>query len=563
MSSGSYKEDFFGSLAVLETEDGSHVAAFKDALCACSEYFDALFNRPLSSKHRDMYPIPGIAKPYLTAIVRYANTGETHINDDNVEMLLEAADQFLVAGLLKRCCDYVAEKINVQNCVKTLQLTHIYFLLQLRCKAHRFLLDNFEQVYLKCPDFCEIMLEDMTDLLASDELKVRREETVWEATTAWLNANLEERSQYVAVLLPHIRFWLMKASYIKRTVLKSALLAPDARDVIAVKCRMKGVCTGSPFLGLPTHRIPSDIMFVYGGIHCSYKSNTWEVYDYKMNQWSTVHTTFDQEVVFGLQCAAVDHVIYVMGANIAKMAHFCYSFDAVAMTWSPIDPMKQLRAFFGVAVLDKSVFCIGGSPNGVVTLDSAERYDTSDGTWKKICSMNHPRFGAGATSCNGRVYIIGGMSTTRPLASVEAYDPLTDCWTLVLPMKTERLFHGVVTYRGKIYVIGGLSRKSVVCEVYNPTTDRWCKGPKTKTLTDKAVAVVLDDRIFAIGEVNQKDYQRCLEFFSEDDMKWHAVSSHAPPRWFYSACVLRNLPNAVDYVARPKRIDLPFVSSLL
>ncbi|CAN7989022.1 unnamed protein product [Ixodes hexagonus] len=557
-------EDPATSLATLRTSDGGSVTVFKDSLSACSHYFDALFNGPLSVAQRGEFLIPGVTKTDLALIARYAHRGATSIDEDNVDSLIAASDQLLVDGLLQECCKFVSEHLEANNCVSVLEMTRFYGLAELYEQAHRFLLDNFERVYSASLDFNRLSFASLASLLCCDELKVRKEELVWEASVSWIKTDFTERRHHLIDLLPHIRFCLMKKSYVKTAVLRNSLVSKDAlcknivKQYYKIQSCDKEARIFSPMFDLFTQRVPAEIMFVYGGIHRGYKSNTWEIYDHKTNEWNTVHTDFRQDLVFGLQCVSVDHSIYVMGADIANLTPFCYCFDAVKMSWSAIKPMRQLRAFFGIAVLDKCVYCIGGSPNGVITLDTAEEYDTVEESWRFIGRMNHPRLGASAASCNGRVYIVGGMSTQKLLRSTEAYDLETNTWTMVAPMKTERLFHGLVAYRDKIYVIGGLSRKSNVCEVYDPKTGKWYKGSKTKTFTDKVVAVVLDDRIFAIGEANQKDYKRCLEYFSAGDRKWHAIPGYAPPRWFYSACVLKNLPNSMDYISRPKHMEYPF-----
>ncbi|XP_029845029.2 kelch-like protein 10 [Ixodes scapularis] len=557
-------EDAATSLATLRASDGGSVTVFKDSLSACSHYFDALFNGPLSMARQGEFLIPGVTRADLASIARYAHTRVADIDADNVESLIVASDQLLVDGLLRECCKFVGDHLDAPNCVSVLEMTRFFGLEELYNQAHRFLLDNFERVHAAGLDFHRLSIASMVSLLCCDELKVSKEELVWEASVSWIEADVTERKQYLVDLLPHIRFCLMKKSYVKRKVLRNPLVTKDAlcKSIVQRYSKIqnfdKDACILSPIFNLFTQRVPAEIMFVYGGIHRGYKSNTWEIYDHKTNEWSTVRTDFRQDLVFGLQCVSVDHTIYVMGADIANLSPFCYCFDAVKMRWSAIKPMGQLRAFFGIAVLDKCVYCIGGSPNGVVTLDTAEQYDTVKESWRFIGRMNHPRLGASAASCNGRVYIVGGMSTQKLIRSTEAYDPETNTWTMVAPMKTERLFHGLVAYRDKIYVIGGLSRKSSVCEVYDPSSGKWSRGSKTKTFTDKVVAVVLDDRIFAIGEANQKDYKRCLEYFTAGDKKWHAIPGYAPPRWFYSACVLKNLPNSIDYISRPKRMEYPF-----
>jgi len=60
-------------------------------------------------------------------IIDYAYTRETDVMADNVERLLPAADQFHVLGLVKRCCDYLASGLDVDNCIGIRNFARTYF----------------------------------------------------------------------------------------------------------------------------------------------------------------------------------------------------------------------------------------------------------------------------------------------------------------------------------------------------------------------------------------------------------------------------------------------------
>lgn len=545
------------SIATLRTHDGGSIEVFKDTLGACSEYFSALFYSPLSKACRRDFLIPGVSRVNLQAIATYALTGDVAITVDNVEELTIAADQLMVDGLLDECCAFMSRNLDVENSVMVLEMASTFNLKSLYKPALSFLLGNFELVYSESRDFSQLSLKNLVNVLASNELKVQQEEVVWEATVVWIKANPTERGKCLGKLLPHIRFCLMKSSYLRNVVMRNAFVYKNPFYKMIVKRCYKMTRSGRdacPADCMFVQRAPAEVMFVYGGIHRGLKSNTWETYDYKTSEWNTVDTDFRQDQVFGLQCASVGHKIYVMGADITQPRTFCYCFDVAAREWSPINSMRQHRAFFGIAVFNGRVYCIGGSPNGVVVLDTAEEYDTVTDTWRTMGRMQLPRLGASAASSAGRVYIVGGMSTDTILRSAEAYDPATDQWTTVAPMTVQRVFHGLVAYRDKIYAIGGVSSQSNICEVYDPKSGTWSMTAKTKSCTGKVTAVVLDDKIYAIGEASQKDYGRHLEYFSGDDGKWHAIPGYLTPRWFYSACVVRNLPNTMDYVTRPRNV---------
>jgi len=70
-------------------------------LSACSPYFRALFTNDLFSTDRKRVVIPGVTAEAMKAIIDFAYTRKVDVRPDNVEVLLPAADQFHVNGMVK------------------------------------------------------------------------------------------------------------------------------------------------------------------------------------------------------------------------------------------------------------------------------------------------------------------------------------------------------------------------------------------------------------------------------------------------------------------------------
>jgi len=82
--------------------------------------------------------IPGVTSDMMGLIIDYAYTRDTDVTAENVERLLPAADQFHVLGLVKRCCDYLAEGLDVDNCIGIRNFARSYFCNNLERIANRF-----------------------------------------------------------------------------------------------------------------------------------------------------------------------------------------------------------------------------------------------------------------------------------------------------------------------------------------------------------------------------------------------------------------------------------------
>lgn len=149
-------------------------------------------------------------------------------------------------------------------------------------------------------------------------------------------------------------------------------------------------------------------------------------------------------------------------------------------------------------------------------------------SWAPAAPMFTRRyFPAATTGCDGRIYVIGGLSSwdggqvvgTREISTMEVYTPGTRTWATAAPMPTPRADLAVVTGSdGRIYAIGGaaggdLEALSTV-EVYSPDTNTWTAGPPLPIpLGDVDATRGRDGRIYAIDD-------DVMEIYSPDTKTW-------------------------------------------
>ena len=74
----------------------------------------------------------------------------------------------------------------------------------LQSSAKRFMKRNFEDV-CRTEDFQELSVEDVEDLISSDNIYVQTEETVVEAIQLWLSKDTNLRQQHVQRLIQHVK----------------------------------------------------------------------------------------------------------------------------------------------------------------------------------------------------------------------------------------------------------------------------------------------------------------------------------------------------------------------
>ncbi len=123
--------------------------------------------------------------------------------------------------------------------------------------------------------------------------------------------------------------------------------------------------------------------------------------------------------------------------------------------------------------------------------------DVTEDSWVPKASMQQARAGLGVVAVNGKIYAIGGTTSSTSNAYMggfvgtnEEYNPETDTWTYRTSMPTPRAYFAIAAYQNKIYCIGGAVGISVdertgfysyvvsgTTEVYDTVTNTW----ETKT----------------------------------------------------------------------------------
>jgi len=170
-----------------------------------------------------------------------------------------------------------------------------------------------------------------------------------------------------------------------------------------------------------------------------------------------------------------------------------------------------------------------------------------DGSWATRASMSTPRFAPGATTYDGKIYVVGGATggNGSELSSLEVYDPATNSWTPKASMPTARANPSFVAVGGLLYAIGGGANNAefAVVEAYDPVADTW----ETKaSLPEKSyghAAAVLDGKIYVMGGGNSDDgltMATVLVYDPQDDT-WTTGPSMLSARLYFPAAVADGL----------------------
>lgn len=138
----------------------------------------------------------------------------------------------------------------------------------------------------------------------------------------------------------------------------------------------------------------------------------------------------------------------------------------------------------------------GGAP--------AEVGESTDNSWTRVADLPAEVFDNSATVLDGKVYSIGGGSTTGTERATWVYDPDTDSWSELTALPTSRAKPGVATVGGKIYVTGGWGSTSdpdPTVNVFDPASETWSTldGVTNPAPTAAPGTAVVAGKIYLVG----------------------------------------------------------------
>ncbi len=170
---------------------------FSRLLCLCLTH-RALFCRWCTPDQK-VFRMAGLSSHTMQLIIEFAYTDSVSVTEGNVQELLIAADQFNVMGIVKACTDFLGKKLRPQNCIGIWQFTDIILCDELQYKAYRYIIEHFEEI-VPCEEFQQLSVNQLSNILDTDDLNVKNESAVFEAVLHWIAHAPKERQGHFLVL---------------------------------------------------------------------------------------------------------------------------------------------------------------------------------------------------------------------------------------------------------------------------------------------------------------------------------------------------------------------------
>ncbi|XP_006882777.1 PREDICTED: kelch-like protein 1-like isoform X2 [Elephantulus edwardii] len=503
-------------------------------LSSVSDYFAAMFTSDVCEAKQEEIKMEGIDPNALWDLVQFAYTGCLELKEDTIENLLAAACLLQLPQVVEVCCHFLMKLLHPSNCLGIRAFADAQGCIELMKVAHSYTMENIMEV-IRNQEFLLLPAEELHKLLASDDVNVPDEETIFHALMMWVKYDTQRRCNDLSMLLAFIRLPLLPPQ-ILADLENHALFKND------LECQ-KLILEAMKYHLLPERRTLMQsprtkprkstvgTLYAVGGMDNNKGATTIEKYDLRTNLWIQAGIMNGRRLQFGV--AVIDDKLFVIGGRDGlKTLNTVECYNPKTKTWTVLPPMSTHRHGLGVTVLEGPIYAVGGH-DGWSYLNTVERWDPQSQQWTFVASMSIARSTVGVAALNGKLYSVGGRDGSSCLSSMEYYDPHTNKWNMCAPMCKRRGGVGVATCDGFLYAVGGhdapasnhCSRLLDYVERYDPKTDTWTMVAPLSMPRDAVGVCLLGDRLYAVGGYDGQTYLNTMESYDPQTNEWTQMAS--------------------------------------
>jgi non-specific serine/threonine protein kinase len=249
-----------------------------------------------------------------------------------------------------------------------------------------------------------------------------------------------------------------------------------------------------------------------------------------------------------------------------------------ASAWRPLPPMPTARQNMASAVLDGTIWVVGGLAPGSRGSRRVEGYDPvvngwkagpdlpvrlhhemvvtyrgdlvvmggwipsgsdpsaeiSDqvfalraGRWVKLPPLNRPRVAGAAAVVGDRIVVVGGQADGRLVKTTEVFDGKR--WSDGANIPTPREHLAAASEGQFVYAVGGRAlspdKNSAALERYDPESDRWQRLPDMPTARGGLAAAIAGGNLFALGGETPTRVLGAVESYGIASKAWSRAPS--------------------------------------
>ncbi|XP_005100559.1 kelch-like protein 12 [Aplysia californica] len=505
--------------------------AHRIVLAASSDYFNAMFTSSMKEKDKSEIDLLEIPASVMEILLDFVYTETVEVSVENVQELLPAACLLQLTGVKNACCRFLERQLDASNCLGIKVFAESHSCQSLLHAAERFSLRHFHSV-IENEEFKTMQFEEVESLVASEDLQVKSEETVYQGVITWVKHEEPVRLKHLPQLLTHVRLSLLSVHFITDVLDNEILIKTShaCRDLVdeAKRYHLRPDLRDELSGPNTTPRAGTDSILVVLGGFGSHQNlvDTVESFCSKTDSWTKLPNLSRKRRY--VSAASVANKLYVVGGYDGKSRLSLVEkldFGQEKLQWETVTSMHQRRGLAGICVYKDQLYVCGGF-DGYSRHCSLERFNPLTEQWTMLSAMATGREGAGLVVASDMIFCIGGYDGTNLLSSAECYDPLIDQWSNIPPMTTQRSGAGVAVLNNVIYVCGGYDGADHLASVecYNTRAGYWSTLASMLVPRCYVGACVFQGKLMVVAGYDGKILLDTLEIYDTASSAWKTMS---------------------------------------
>ena len=231
-----WEDEFLTDLTLVVGPNQHHIKVHKLVLAAHFRYFLTMFSTGFQESVSGEVYLPFVGPEDLNLILRYAYSGRVSMSRDNVFKIAVLASYFGSENLLEKCCDFVTKLIDLENCVKLVEIAFFLDITKLQEYCVKFIVENLPEV--EKDDLSALPVELLLEIIQHPaavipcgEYVLNEEALFYLVWNKIKSAPEEEKTKYVPRLLKVIHLPLT-GKYFLFFLLKEFRHIAEARELI-------------------------------------------------------------------------------------------------------------------------------------------------------------------------------------------------------------------------------------------------------------------------------------------------------------------------------------------
>nr|XP_039263988.1 kelch-like protein 12 [Styela clava] len=453
-------------------------------MSAASVYFHSILAHDNIETRTGVIEMKNADLESVTKCVDFIYSGQVLITDENYDQLMKVAHMLQLEKLCNKIATFLEGKTTLEEFLTINTFARIFDCKRLILKCNEFTSKNF-RTFIFTNDFQYFDKSLISFVIASRETKAT-EDYKTKALIEWTKFDLESREPNFEDVFLTLDFSKFSRSYRKFLIENEPLVLKSNRCVSALvkhsndlaKVRAKDVNLKDVF--------ENNVIGVFNKI-----TGKIEAFEPEHKTWTNIADTSNQFIHYCFTVVRLGKVLYVLafGRKSYKLNYTgdcaiweelpyryvtCKRLEAVGFKDSVYvfdDMDKHSKAvekydsyledweqetdkpingwLVSLVSTNDYIYCIGGyNENG--DLSSVTQYNGLD--WTTLPDMPTARHGAASVECNGRIYVMGGVSGDDCLATTEYFDISNGTWTTLKPMLKPRTVFKAFVLGGDIFV---------------------------------------------------------------------------------------------------------------